>query len=48
MVGDGLEVDIVGARNAGWDTVFFNPNKTEHSEKVTFEISSLDELKNFL
>jgi putative hydrolase of the HAD superfamily len=48
MVGDGLEVDVIGAKNAGWDAVFFNPNKIEHQEKVTYEISSLDELMNFL
>ncbi len=48
MIGDGLEVDVIGALNAGWDAVFFNPDKTQHNEKVTFEISSLDELKSFL
>ncbi len=48
MVGDGLEVDVIGARNAGWDAVYFNPDKVEHRESVTYEISSLDELKNFL
>jgi len=48
MVGDGLEVDIIGARNAGWDTAYFNPAKKPHTEKVTYEIQSLDELKNFL
>lgn len=44
MVGDGLEVDILGAQSAGWDTVFFNPHGTEHNEKPTFEIRSLDAL----
>ena len=48
MIGDGLEVDVIGALNAGWDADFFNPGKIKHNEKVTFEISSLDELKNFL
>ena len=48
MVGDGLEVDVIGAMNAGWDAVYFNPNKIMHNEKVPYEISSLDELKNFL
>jgi len=48
MVGDGLEVDVIGARNAGWDAVYFNPNKIPHNEKITYEIVSLDELKNFL
>jgi putative hydrolase of the HAD superfamily len=44
MIGDDLEVDIVGARNAGWDQVFFNPNKGNHAEKVTHEISEMMEL----
>lgn len=44
MIGDDLEVDIVGARESGWDQVFFNPSKGEHSEKVTYEISDMREL----
>ncbi|HLG03201.1 MAG TPA: YjjG family noncanonical pyrimidine nucleotidase [Bacteroidia bacterium] len=45
MIGDDLEVDIVGAREAGWHQVFFNPAKGSHKEKVTYEISHLDQLK---
>ena len=48
MIGDGLEIDIVGARNAGWDTVYFNPEQIPHQEVVTFEISQLSELQSFL
>ena len=48
MIGDGLEIDILGARNAGWDTVYFNPHNHSHSEKITFEITSLDELQLLL
>jgi FMN phosphatase YigB (HAD superfamily) len=48
MVGDGLEVDIIGARNAGWDTVYFNPKSISHAEVVTHEIKNLNELKAFL
>src|ERR1041385_761422 len=44
MIGDDLAVDIVGARNAGWDQVFFNQNKGKHTEKVTYEISEMREL----
>ncbi|MBL0066610.1 MAG: noncanonical pyrimidine nucleotidase, YjjG family [Bacteroidetes bacterium] len=44
MIGDGLDVDIAGARNAGWDTVYFNPFEIPHTDSVTFEIKSLDEL----
>lgn len=48
MIGDSLEADIIGARNAGIHQVFFNPEKESHSEKVTFEICGLKELLNFL
>ncbi len=48
MVGDGLFVDIIGAQDAGWDTVYFNPAKIHHHEKPTFEISSLDGLMQIL
>lgn len=45
MIGDSLEVDIIGAREAGIDQIYFNPDKTAHSEKITQEINSLNELK---
>lgn len=45
MIGDNLGTDILGAKNSGLDQCFFNPSKKEHKEKITFEISSLDELK---
>ncbi len=48
MIGDSLDADILGAKNAGIDQVFFNPNKEEHSEDITYEISSLKELKELL
>ncbi|MCX6312754.1 MAG: YjjG family noncanonical pyrimidine nucleotidase [Bacteroidetes bacterium] len=48
MIGDDLAVDIVGARKAGWDQVFFNPAKGSHDEKVTHEISDLKELVTIL
>ena len=44
MIGDDLHVDIVGAREAGWDQVFFNPGKGEHEEEVTYEITDLREI----
>lgn len=46
MIGDGLEIDILGAQHAGWDAVYFNPMEIPHTERVTYEITSLDELKN--
>jgi len=44
MIGDAIDVDILGAINAGWDTVYFNPNKVQHERKPTFEIGHLEEL----
>ncbi len=48
MIGDDLEVDILGARNYGIDQVFLNRDNLSHSEAVTYEISSLLELKEIL
>lgn len=48
MIGDNLETDIKGARNAGIDSVFFNPLGIKHKEKITYEITCLSELKEFL
>lgn len=48
MIGDSLEADIIGARNAGMHQVYFNPKNEPHSEKVTFEINGLEELLSFL
>ncbi|OGX89521.1 YjjG family noncanonical pyrimidine nucleotidase [Hymenobacter coccineus] len=48
MVGDNLECDVLGAHNAGIDQVYFNPAKRRHFAQVTYEISSLDELRAFL
>lgn len=48
MVGDSLEADIRGARNAGIDQVFFNPGLVTHEEHVTYEVNCLSELINIL
>ncbi|MFZ6051755.1 YjjG family noncanonical pyrimidine nucleotidase [Halocola ammonii] len=48
MVGDDLIADVGGARNAGWDQVFYNPDEVRHSENITFEIRHLNELTNIL
>ena len=48
MIGDGLIVDILGAKDAGWDTIYFNPAKIPHKENPTYEISSLDSLMQIL
>jgi YjjG family noncanonical pyrimidine nucleotidase len=48
MIGDNLLTDIAGARSAGIDTVFFNPTGLVHTEKVTYEIKSLTQLRELL
>ncbi len=48
MIGDNLRTDIAGARNAAIDTVFFNPDSTQHAEVVKHEISALKQLCDFL
>ncbi len=48
MIGDNYNTDIVGARNAGMDQIFFNPKKNRKREPVTFEITTLIELKGIL
>lgn len=44
MIGDALEIDIMGAFNAGWDQVYFNPAKAVHERKPTYEVHHLKEL----
>ena len=48
MIGDDLEVDIIGAREFGMDQVYFNPHKYTHNQEVTHEISCLSQLKEIL
>ncbi len=44
MIGDALEIDILGASGAGWDQVYFNPSGRPHQGNPTYEIRSLDAL----
>jgi putative hydrolase of the HAD superfamily len=44
MIGDAIDIDILGAINAGWDTVYYNPRKLPHNRRPTFEITHLEEL----
>jgi putative hydrolase of the HAD superfamily len=48
MVGDDLEVDIKGARLMGIDQLFVNHDKVIHSEQVTMEVFSLNEITSIL
>ncbi len=44
MIGDALDIDILGAENAGWDQVFYNPSKLLHNRKPTYEVACFSEL----
>jgi len=48
MVGDDLEVDILGAKSIGMDQVFYNHDRMKHSETLTCEIYSLREMMELL
>jgi len=48
MIGDNLQTDIGGARNANVDTIYFNPNRLVHTETVTHEIHDLKQLIEIL
>ena len=48
MIGDDLEVDVLGAKNIGLDQIYFNPENLKHTEQVTHEINSLKELIEIL
>ena len=44
MVGDDLEIDIIGAKDFGIDQVYLNVNNVEHNHAITHEVASLEEL----
>jgi putative hydrolase of the HAD superfamily len=46
MIGDDVVADIEGAKNAGIDQVFFNPNGKPIHFTPTLEITSISELRN--
>jgi putative hydrolase of the HAD superfamily len=48
MIGDDLEVDIIGARNIGMDQVYYNTDGHFQNEKATYEVSSLKHLLEIL
>ena len=48
MIGDVLDVDILGAKKAGIDQVFLNPNKITTNFSPTFQIERLIELLDLL
>ncbi|MEI7595193.1 MAG: YjjG family noncanonical pyrimidine nucleotidase [Bacteroidota bacterium] len=47
MIGDDIEIDILGAKNAGISQIYFNPEKNKCPE-ANFSISDLNEIKTIL
>ncbi len=45
MIGDALDIDVLGGKNAGMDQVYFNPRQLPHEGDPTFEIYCLSQLK---
>ena len=48
MIGDTFHVDIIGAKEAGMDQVWFNPHKISESLQPTYEIDHLEKLLEIL
>lgn len=48
MIGDAIDIDILGGINAGFDTAYFNPANIPHDRKPTYEVRSLAELIDIL
>lgn len=48
MIGDNLNTDILGARRAGIDTLYFNRWQTDDTEEVTYRVDSLKEIIGIL
>jgi putative hydrolase of the HAD superfamily len=48
MIGDAIDIDILGALNAGWDQVYYNPAKKVHGRKPTYEVGCLSEIMTLL
>jgi len=48
MIGDDLEIDILGAKNVGMDQIFFNHEKRIHDEEISYEVESLKEIFDIL
>jgi putative hydrolase of the HAD superfamily len=44
MIGDDLEVDVAGAKGIGMDTLFFNPDRNEHTDDPDHEVHSWEEV----
>lgn len=49
MIGDSIATDIMGAINAGMDSIYFKRNNSNSYEVIpTYTVTSLDQIKNIL
>lgn len=48
MLGDNIDADIIGAYNAGWNTIFVNHVDAAPPKEATFTINHLKELEHLL
>jgi putative hydrolase of the HAD superfamily len=48
MIGDALDIDVLGALRVGMDCVYYNPKRMPHKVKPTYEVAHLEELMKLL
>lgn len=48
MIGDALDVDVLGAQRIGMDQVFFNPKGAAHEGSPTYEIECLSDMQKIV
>ncbi|WP_341228260.1 YjjG family noncanonical pyrimidine nucleotidase [uncultured Arcticibacterium sp.] len=48
MIGDSYLADVLGAKNAGWDTIHFQPNDINVENQSTLKITKLAQLLDHL
>jgi len=48
MIGDHLVADVIGARNAGIEAVYYNPDAKPHPEKLRFEVRRLRDIADII
>jgi len=48
MIGDALEIDVMGAMNIGMDAVYYNPAALPHIQQPSYEIRHLKELQDLI
>ena len=48
MIGDALDIDVLGAMRVGMDCVYYNPGRKPHKEQPTYEVAHLAELMDII